>query len=135
MNEETQNEAPAQEAQAPQENQAANPTARLPFSRALEELKKGYAIRRAGWNGKGMFVYLNKGAADFGNPSNGDVIDGISNELFERGDNGIRTRLPNINMRAASGNVVTGWLASQTDMLADDWEVVNEPQEQAAKAA
>ena len=32
--------------------------------------------------------------------------------------------MPNINMLAADGSIVTGWLASQTDMLAEDWEEV-----------
>ena len=34
---------------------------------------------------------------------------------------GTITRLPNLNMRAATGSTVTGWLASQTDILAEDW--------------
>lgn len=32
--------------------------------------------------------------------------------------------LPHIDMKAADGSLVIGWLASQTDMLAEDWEVV-----------
>jgi len=106
----------------------------LTFGEALRALKQGKRVARAGWNGKGMCIYLNKGAADLdalgfkpgeqpaaNHPS---TIDGISLGLFEYGDTGIVTRLPNINMRAASGSTVTGWLASQTDMLAEDWGVL-----------
>jgi hypothetical protein len=31
---------------------------------------------------------------------------------------------PHIDMKAADGSYVVGWLASQTDMLAEDWDVV-----------
>jgi hypothetical protein len=103
----------------------------ISFSEALLYLKQGKRIARAGWNGKGMFIYLNKGSRDAtaeiaGIPSPESVthIEGIRIDLFEKGDTGTVTRLPNINMRAASGSTVTGWLASQTDMLADDWEVL-----------
>lgn len=102
----------------------------ISFGEALQHLKNGQKIARAGWNGKGMFVYLNKGSCDFDSVPNvpgGDSIthiDGIKRELFDIGDTGTVTRLPNLNMRAATGNTVTGWLASQTDLLAEDWEVV-----------
>lgn len=105
------------------------------FGKALRLLKGGHRIARKGWNGKGMFVYLNKGSFDgsmlgfptgenpiFGHSSS---IDGIGLGLFESGDTGTVTRLPNINMRSASGAIVTGWLASQTDMLATDWMVAS----------
>lgn len=81
-------------------------------------------MRRMGWNGRGMCVFLNKGAAHF--PDDRPIpahIDGIRRGLFESWSPGITTRLPNINMRSTSGSTVTGWLASQTDMLADDWEL------------
>lgn len=103
----------------------------ISFSEALTYLKQGHRIARAGWNGKGMFIYLNKGSRDAkaeipGIPSPESIthIEGIDVRLFDNGDTGTITRLPNINMRAASGSTVTGWLASQTDMLADDWEVL-----------
>lgn len=100
-------------------------TSGMNFGLALEALKDGKAIARAGWNGKGMFIYLNHGSHDF--PAHQDrppVIGGVNHSLFENGDTGTVTRMPNINMRAADGSTVTGWLASQTDMLADDWSIV-----------
>jgi hypothetical protein len=102
----------------------------MDFSTALQELKAGQRISRAGWNGKGMFLWLNKGSHNFKNPdggsdvNEGDLIEGIREGLFEHGDEGTVTRLPNINMRAATGSTVTGWLASQTDLLAEDWGIL-----------
>lgn len=92
------------------------------FGQAIEFMKNGFNIMRQGWNGKNMFIYLNKGNIPY-NPNNEEFpfIEGIRNELFEQGDVGTITRLPNLNMRAASGSTVTGWLASQTDILAEDW--------------
>lgn len=98
-----------------------DPIYTLTFGEALRALKNGKCVARAGWNGKGMCVYLNKGAADFDKLGLPATIEGISSHMFEHGDTGIVTRLPNINMRTASGSTVTGWLASQTDMLAEDW--------------
>lgn len=109
-------------------------TENLTFGAALEALKAGQSVARAGWNGKGMFIYLNKGSFDgpylgFADgehpaPAHGSTIDGVRLGLFECGARGTVTRLPNINMRSAGGATVTGWLASQTDMLAEDWAIV-----------
>lgn len=93
----------------------------LTFGQALEALKKGHCIARAGWNGKGMFVSLNKGSSEFLSPGRTETIEGVSETLFDLGDTGTVTRLPKLNMRAASGSTVTGWLASQTDLLAEYW--------------
>lgn len=100
---------------------------KLNFGEALELLKQGKAVAREGWNGKKMCIYLNKGSNDF--PDDQDTpthIESINVQLFERGDKGTVRRLPNLNMKAATGSTVTGWLASQTDLLAEDWvEVVH----------
>lgn len=113
---------------------AYRPATSMTFGDALVALKQGARVARAGWNGKGMFIYLNKGSVDGpylgfkpgeqpveNHPS---TIDGVSMSLFDCGDTGTVTRLPNINMRSAGGATVTGWLASQTDMLAEDWQTV-----------
>lgn len=92
------------------------------FGQAIEAVKTGKSVARAGWNGKNMHVYLNRGSrppkevADF----NG----GVSGHLFDMGHKGTSVRMPNLNLRAADGSIVTGWLASQTDILAEDWEIV-----------
>lgn len=95
------------------------------FGKAIEAMKGGHAVARSGWNGKNMLIYLIPGSYD---PSvlgeKPEHIDGIDESLFNFGDAGTVTRLPNINMKSATGSTVTGWLASQSDMLAEDWEIV-----------
>lgn len=93
----------------------------MDFGKAIEALKAGNRVARAGWNGKGMFLWLNKGSyAGASEP----LICGVHASLFDDGNLGTVTRMPNINMRAADGSTVIGWLASQTDMLAEDWTEV-----------
>lgn len=104
-------------------------TDNLSFGEAIRRLKDGFRLRRAGWNGKGMCIWLNKGSADRHRRHDAieegeGLIGGVSLKHFETGDDNTVTRMPNLNMQAADGATVTGWLASQTDILAEDWEVV-----------
>jgi len=71
------------------------------FGQALEELKRGRKVQRAGWNGKGMFLAL-------------QVPDAHS-----------KMKLPYIYMSTVSGDFVP-WVASQTDLLSTDWDVIAE---------
>jgi len=71
----------------------------LTFGEALTLLRSGHRIRRAGWNGKGMWLAL-------------QVPDAHS-----------KMSLPYIYMSTVQGDLVP-WLASQTDVLSDDWELV-----------
>ena len=68
------------------------------------------------WNGKHMHIYLTPGktldARDWNDPED------LTGDEMECG---IVKILPHIDMLAADGSRVIGWLASQTDMLADDW--------------
>jgi hypothetical protein len=106
----------------------------LNFGQAIEAIKQGKAVARTGWNGKGMHISLNRGNiapevygfAGMEHPEfpHGSTIDGVDMGLFSLGDIGTTTRLPNIDMMTESGAIVRGWLASQTDMLAEDWIVV-----------
>lgn len=84
------------------------------FSVALEELKSGKKVSRAGWNGKGMFVFLVQGSTF--KVSRAPLL-GIYPEGTEINYHA------HIDMRTADGQIVP-WLASQTDVLAEDWEVV-----------
>jgi len=74
----------------------------MTFGEALEALKNGKLVRRAGWNGKGMHVYLE------------DTMVGPLGHRYE----------PFLVMFTAQKKHQPGWLASQADMLANDWEVV-----------
>jgi hypothetical protein len=93
------------------------------FGQALEELKRGSKVARAGWNGKGMFIYLVRGQT-----IGMDKLTNEASKQFNATSDNNRGRCIAINshidMKAADGSIVVGWLASQTDMLAEDWVVV-----------
>ncbi len=86
----------------------------LTFSAALEAIKAGSRVARAGWNGAGMFLFLVPGSTF---KVNRPPLMGIYPEGTE-----IRYHA-HIDMKTADDMVVP-WLASQTDLLSDDWEVV-----------
>ena len=85
----------------------------MTFGIALELLKKGCKVAREGWNGKGMFLYYVPAASY---PPCTD----IARKAFDGNDVPYGAY---IAMKTAQGNVVP-WLASQTDMLAEDWGIV-----------
>jgi hypothetical protein len=84
------------------------------FGRALELLKEGKKVCRSGWNGKGMFLTLQKGSTVKGFMMRNEP----AKEFYGENDVNI---CPHTDMKAAHGSYVVGWLTSQTDMLADDW--------------
>jgi hypothetical protein len=91
------------------------------FGEAIEQLKQGNKVARLGWNGKGMFIYLVAG--------NEVSVPNLRNEALKHvGMNRATADTVKINshidMQVADGSIVVGWLASQTDMLAEDWRVV-----------
>lgn len=91
------------------------------FGWALEQLKAGSRVARSGWNGKGMWLALSPGsdalpAEKFWSPNN---------HKYAAAQPGRTAKvLPCITMKTADGSILMGWLASQTDMLAEDWGVV-----------
>ena len=107
---------------------AYRPTDGLNFGLAIEALMQGHKVARAGWNGKGMFIWLKNGGIDGEDYNFADgqwpAVNGVSLRLFERHGFGVVTRMPCLCMRAAGGETVEGWLASQTDILASDWQIV-----------
>lgn len=80
------------------------------FSDALDLIKEGKKLQRSNWNGKDMWVTICK---DY---STHDV-------LFNVDWNEKRERLPFIIMKTVDDKLVP-WLASQTDILADDWILI-----------
>lgn len=90
------------------------------FSKALVELKKGKKVARHNWNGKGMFLVLCPGNEV---PADRMRVKGVKQFYKQEGHAAVKIA-PHIDLKAADGTYVTGWLASQTDMLADDWFVV-----------
>ena len=84
------------------------------FSKALDALKEGKRVARIGWNGKGMFVFLVPGSTFKVNRA---PLLGIYPEGTEINYHA------HIDMKTAD-NMIVPWLASQTDILAEDWEVL-----------
>lgn len=78
------------------------------FGQAIETLKSGGKVCRAGWNGKGIFIELQVPDANSKMTSPYIFID--------------TTGLQTDNTDAPKSRVP--WLASQTDMLSDDWQIV-----------
>jgi hypothetical protein len=74
---------------------------RLSFGSALLAIKEGSQSYREGWNGKGMFIFL------------------VSEWTYTDGKQDFPNQ-PFIAMKTAQGTVVP-WLASQSDILAEDW--------------
>lgn len=89
----------------------------LGFDWAINALKNGKKVRRRGWNGKGMFIFRQKGYP------NGIEANKNTSAALGIKEGTVITVTPYLMMRAADGSLVTGWLASQTDMLAEDWEL------------
>jgi hypothetical protein len=96
------------------------------FGEALEAIKKGYRVARKGWNGKKMCIFLTKGSevafADL-KLHNQEALACARSEEIDC-DNTVVRICDHIDMIASDGSIVIGWLASQTDMLAEDWEIV-----------
>ena len=84
------------------------------FGQALALLKEGKRVARAGWNGKGMFLFLVPGSTFTVNrpPLLGIYPEGTQVKYHAH-----------VDMKTAQGDVVP-WLCSQTDMLAEDWNLV-----------
>lgn len=84
----------------------------MTFGDALEALKQGQRVARKGWNGKNMYVFLVY-EPDF-------VTDADISE-FNQLDVEVADMLV---MKTAQNTFQPGWLASQADMLAEDWYIV-----------
>lgn len=82
----------------------------MDFGNAIIALKKGKSLYRKGWNGKGICIRL----------MNASDSKDMTQDYIYIDTTGLKTK----NRDAPKSRVP--WLASQTDMLADDWEVVND---------
>lgn len=82
------------------------------FGQAVEDLKAGKLVQRAGWNGKGMHLYLE------------DQLSYTIGAGIYKGER--REYQPCIVMFTAQQQQhQPGWLASQADILAEDWQVID----------
>jgi hypothetical protein len=95
----------------------------LTFGEAIEALKAGKKVARRGWNGKGMFLWLKPATHMCSemchDPKLKALVDGNGGEILALGT---------VCMFTHDGTgrkaILTGWLASQSDMLYEDWEIV-----------
>ena len=108
----------------------------LTYAKALKAVKKGKLIARKGWNGKNMFVFMR--------PADEIPVNLVVNTVkslpqavkeyfkpyqsFHETDSNLDSGHETVVkftaylcMKSADGSIVNGWLASQTDMLAEDW--------------
>lgn len=100
-------------AEEPQTVDTPVPVPNFSFSVALDYLKQGKKVAREGWNGKGMFLFL-ADEIEFSTDADLSCVKDMEGDLT----------CPSIVLKTADDKFVVGWLASQTDMLADDWNIV-----------
>ena len=99
------------------------------FGQAVGSLKRGFLVRRKGWNGKGMFLFLRP----WDSLNDGSITDTVKSlpwsfkEWVRAHPNETHQRLfgSYICMKAADGSIVNGWNATQVDMLSEDWVLVD----------
>ena len=99
------------------------------FGQAIEALKEGKKVARAGWNGKGMFIFLFSessfctccydGSRDF--HIDQDEINPIGHIGFEEKD--VFYPIGDFILLKTAGNKCIPWVTSQEDVLAEDWVV------------
>ena len=109
----------------------------LSFGEAVEAAKADKLIARAGWNGKGMFVFQRPEdtlSADV-IPKVKSLPASVKEFLIARAQKFAAEKLlilaeigvtfgAYLCMFTADGSIANGWLASQTDMLATDWQIL-----------
>lgn len=107
------------------------------FGQALKSIQRGRLVSRKGWNGKGMFIFMRPAdelhisfvaqeikslpqrVKDYYYQ---DCVDENGNPIDLKKDDVVKFTAY-ICMKAADGTIVNGWLASQNDMLANDWMI------------
>lgn len=94
------------------------------FGKAIEALKQGKRVARQGWNGKGMFIFMQV-------PSeiNSEIVhkmtslpQSVKDEFIKRGGN---IKYKNQLAIVYSDNTIYGWVASPSDVLEDDWNILD----------
>jgi Protein of unknown function (DUF2829). len=107
------------------------------FGQAIESIKHGQLVTRKGWNGKGMFIFMRpadklhvKFVAKEIKSLPQRVKDYYSQDCVDEKGNPIKLEEEDvvkftayICLKAADGTIVNGWLASQSDILANDWMI------------
>ena len=100
------------------------------FGQAIEAVKNGKLPAREGWNGKGMFIFMRpKCELDADTVVNKvqSLPESVKKWVAENYGDSPSDKIKfseYLCMKAADGTIVNGWLASQTDMLSEDWTVL-----------
>jgi len=89
------------------------------FGQAIAAAREGARITRDGWNGKGQYVYYQPGSVIKAEDCRNKVLKEQAEDL-----GGSITLCPHLDFFSAHKVVQIGWLASQTDMLAEDWRTL-----------
>lgn len=84
----------------------------MDFGQAIQRLKAGMRVQREGWNGKGQYIELATNIS-YKN-TKAEIINAAHKAIGNKA----------IAFVGTSG-VQLGWLASQADMLAEDWKIVD----------
>ncbi len=96
-----------------------NDLVEMDFGNAIQALKRGKKVARKGWNGKKMFLWLKPAALVKSEWCKDPMLKALADEA-----GGQIPALGTICMFTAQKEILSGWLASQTDILASDWVVV-----------
>lgn len=91
------------------------------FSEALKYLKRGFKVARQNWNGKNQYVFL---AKEFGFSTDADLSDLNPNGIEEYTEENAVFVYDCLVIRTADRKLQVGWLATQSDLLAEDWVFV-----------
>lgn len=103
---------------------ASRPCDGMTFGMAVEAMRRGAKVCRAGWNGKGMWIWLKPSATIKSEWCKDNMLkqaaDGNGGEIL-----GLGTICMYTHDSTGRKAVLTGWLASQSDMLSEDWMIVD----------
>ncbi len=99
------------------------PIDNMTFGMAIEAMKQGKKVARAGWNGKGMYLWLKPATTIKAEWCKDEMLKGLveanGGEIL-----GLGTICMYTHDSTGRKAILTGWLASQSDMLYDDWVIV-----------
>lgn len=105
-------------------NHEDEPKTNLTFGEAIRALKNGERVSRAGWNGKGMWLWLKPATMVKSewckDPKLKEVVDENGGEIL-----GLGTICMFTHDSTGRKAILTGWLASQSDMLSEDWVILD----------
>jgi hypothetical protein len=92
---------------------------------AVKQMMMGYCVRRRGWNAPNLWIAISNIAGPRRIPAE-QFWSAAARKFAEHQPDGKATVLPCIIMKVATGEILMGWLASQTDLLSFDWELVED---------